>query len=219
MQLWSKPPIRMQVTPLDIQAARMFEAMYSMDNQRAPMYPKSPYAGMSGLGDSIPPGFTTAPLGPSDVARYMQMGFIADPNSVADTPAFLGSLQLYYLDPNGNPIWLLSPAQQNTATKNAAWMQANPGQPLPNGVMLTQAQASAITGSPNQSVPPQTPLTPLSTGGTPTAAQILAAQQAAAAQGTPSGGTQQQTPPSDNTSTYLLIGAAVIGGLFLMRNK
>jgi hypothetical protein len=102
----------------------------------------------------VPQGFTTPPLSASDVARFHQMGFVDDPNSAQDSPTYQPSLQSWYMGPDGQPVWLLSP--QQIRSKNLTQSLANQGLYKPGGgggVWIGTASTTSIPINSNGTQP------------------------------------------------------------------
>lgn len=95
----------------------------------------------------VPQGFTTAPLSQSDLQTYLNAGFVADPNSAADTVTYAPSMQLWYQGPSG-PVWLLSPQQQKTNVLNQQAAQAVPA------IVVSSNGLAPQQTLPNPSAPP-----------------------------------------------------------------
>ena len=112
---------------------------------------------------------------------------------------------IWGVDRNG--ACLPEPAYMAQTTTTAA--TTAPVTPTPAPVSISQSDASAATGKPNQSVPPQTALTPMSSGMS-TTAQTLAQQAAADQQAGQTG-----TGTGMDTGTLALIAVAGIGILLL----
>lgn len=108
---------------------------------------------------------------------------------------------------------LLQPGGFNVAL-DTLYAETAPGYVGPGGTSQTaQQQASASTNQPNQSVPPTDTSMPMANGVTNPADRIAAGNASA-------GNAVPIAPPfasSLDSSTWLLVGGAVLVGLFLMK--
>lgn len=179
-----------------------------------------------GMGAAQPTSYNLVPGGATSAS---QVPGINAPGTITPANAYQQSLGIAYIvtAADGTSVdyradgTLWTPpgaggtAQQMIAAQQVMAAQApvtqTPVTPVvqPPAPQTPQELATAVTGKPNQSVPPSTPLTPLPTGTGEAGGNVLLPSSTAAS---------STAAPTSSSGTWLLIGGAAVL-FFLMKKK